>query len=350
MDIFNSSCEGSVAGSECSNDEYAEEVICVVIPMYRVEPYIQNVITCIPGWVKYIIAVDDASTDNSAGVVAQIDDPRIILIRNELNLGVGGAMLAGYNRAVELGATVIVKMDGDGKMDPDYLPDLLRPIIEGRADYTKGNRFADNQMLYSMPFIRRMGNLGLSFLLKLASGYWKIFDPTNGYTAVDALVFQKIDQTKIHHRYFFESSLLIELNLLGAVMVDVMIPASYKGETSSLSISRALWEFPKLILQGFLRRLWLQYFVLDFSPGSLFLVVGSLLMLFGTVWGGVKWIHSIQVGVAATTGTVMIAVLPFILGFQLLLQAINFDLQRSPTEPKSRRAARRQARYRMASV
>lgn len=326
---------------------FAEEVICVVIPMYRVEPYIQKVISGIPQWVKYIVAVDDASTDNSAGKVAELDDPRVVLLKNETNQGVGGAVLAGYSRAVELGATVIVKMDGDGQMDPYYLPDLVRPIIEGRADYTKGNRFADNRMLFSMPYIRRVGNLALSFLLKLASGYWKIFDPTNGYTAIDALVFREIDPKKIHRRYFFESSMLLELNLLGAVIVDVMIPASYKGEVSSLSVSRTLWEFPILILSGFFHRLWLQYFVIDFSPGSLFLVVGSLLMLFGAVWGGVKWIQSILEGVPATTGTVMIAVLPFILGFQLLLQAVNFDLQNNPIEPKSRRAYRRRARYRM---
>lgn len=319
------------------NDRFAEK-ICVVIPMYKVEAYIADVIRGIPGWVDLIIVVDDASPDRSAEQAGEVDDPRVVVVRHPVNQGVGGAVLTGYRRGVELGASILIKMDGDNQMDPAYLPDLVRPILEGRADYTKGNRFADVHLLSGMPFVRRIGNLGLSFLIKLASGYWKIFDPTNGYTAIDALVYQKINQRYIHHRYFFESSMLIELNLNDAVIVDVQMPASYHGENSSLSVTRTLFEFPALILKGFLRRFMLRYFVLDFSPGSLFFVLGGLLILFGTIWGGIKWMQSNSQGIPATTGTVMIAVLPFILGFQLVLQAINYDLQNSPVAPVSRNA------------
>lgn len=314
------------------------ERICVVIPMYKVEPYIVDVLRGIPDWVDLIVLVDDASPDGSAEQASRVGDPRVALVRHTQNQGVGGAMLAGYRRAVELGATIMIKMDGDNQMDPAYLPDLVRPILEGRADYTKGNRFADAHLLAGMPFIRRIGNLGLSFLLKLASGYWKIFDPTNGYTAIDALVFQRINHRYIHRRYFFESSMLVELNLNDAVIEDVRMPALYRGEASSLSVSRTLVEFPLLIIKGFFRRFVLRYFVLDFSPGSLFFILGVLMVLFGAAWGGVKWLQSISMGVPATTGTVMIAVLPFILGFQLLLQAVNYDLTNSPTTPVSRNA------------
>ena len=156
-------------------------------------------------------------------------------------------MLSGYSRALELGATVLVKMDADNQMDPAYLPRLLSPVLCGTADYAKGNRFVDVEKILRMPAGRRMGNLGLSLMTKAASGYWNIFDPTNGFTALDAEVFRRLDQRRIHRRYFFESSLLIELSIHRAVVQDVNIPARYAGEVSSLSISRVLLEFPWLL-------------------------------------------------------------------------------------------------------
>lgn len=304
--------------------------VCVVIPMYRVEPYIQEVILSLPEWVAYIVAVDDASPDRSAEKARETGDPRLVIVRNERNQGVGGAMLAGFRKAAELGARVAVKMDGDGQMSAEYLWDMVEPILAGRADYTKGNRFFHVDEIVHMPPARRFGNLGLSFLTKLASGYWNVFDPTNGYVAIDLNTWNTLDAHYIHPRYFFETSMLIELNLVRAVIEEVPMPARYRGETSSLSITRSLFEFAYRLVLGFFRRVWLSYFVLDFSLGSLFLVIGALMGLFGTAWGLYFWDKSIRTGVAASTGTVMVAVLPVILGFQLLLQALAFDIQNVP--------------------
>lgn len=307
-----------------------QEKVCVVIPMFRVEPYIQDVIRGIPGWVWRIVVVDDASPDCSVERVEALEDPRVVLVRHTQNQGVGGAVLSGMTRACELGARVAVKMDGDGQMAPDFLREMVEPILAGRADYTKGNRFFHVDEIIRMPFVRRIGNLGLSFLTKLASGYWNVFDPTNGYLAINLNTFRSLDQRHIHRRYFFETSMLIELNLSRAVIYEVPMPARYQGEISSLSISRSLFEFSYYLLCGFFRRVWLQYFVLDFSLGSLFLIFGLLLGLFGTAWGLYFWDKSIRTDIPASTGTVMIAVLPVILGFQLLLQALAFDVQNVP--------------------
>jgi dolichol-phosphate mannosyltransferase len=315
-----------------------EEKICVIIPMYRVAAQIQSVIKSLPDWVWKIILVDDASPDDSAKKALEVRDGRIILLRHAQNSGVGGAMLTGFNEASRLGATILVKMDGDGQMSADYLADLIQPILEGRADYTKGNRFFHTHAIKKMPFIRRLGNLGLSFLTKVASGYWNIFDPTNGFLALDCKTYNAVDQSRIHRRYFFETSFLVELNLLRAVVVDVEMPAIYQDEVSSLSIRQVLWEFPWLLTKGLFHRIWMQYFVLDFSVGSLFMLTGSLLAGFGLVWGLVWWAVSIISGQTASTGTVMIAALPLILGFQLLLQTVVFDVQNISRTPFSRNA------------
>lgn len=324
--------------------EPMQEKIVVVIPMYRVAGRIQQVIRGLPEWVWRVVAVDDASPDDSAQKAAELHDPRVVILRHERNQGVGGAVLTGLDKAVELGATVMVKMDGDNQMPPQYLPEVVRPILEGRADYVKGNRFMHTADISHMPQIRRVGNTGLSFLAKLASGYWNVFDPTNGYVAIDAGVYRELEKPRIHRRYFFESSMLIELNLQRAVVMEVSMPAFYAGEASSLSIPQVLFEFPVLLTRGFFRRVWLQYFMLDFSAGSLFLLAGGLLALFGLVWGVIKWRVSILSGIPASTGTVMLAVVPLILGAQLLLQALVLDVQNVPRAVRSRLAALRARR------
>lgn len=318
-----------------------QEKICVVIPMYRAEASIQNVLRNLPDWIWKIVVVDDASPDRSAELALALGDPRLELVRHTQNQGVGGAMLSGYQRGVELGATVLVKMDADDQMDPAWLPQLLAPLLSGRADYAKGNRFVDVENVLRMPGLRRIGNLGLSLMTKAASGYWNIFDPTNGYTALDAEVFRRLDPKRIHRRYFFESSMLIELSIHRAVVQDVNIPARYSGEVSSLSIGRVLIEFPWLLLRGFLNRFWMQYFVLDFSLGTLYFVAGMLLFLFGCIWGGVFWARSILLGTIATTGTVMISVVGITLGFQLLLQGLAFETQNIPDTPITPLAGKR---------
>ncbi len=309
--------------------------IAVVIPAYRVEPWIANVVRSIPSFVSRIFVVDDASPDATARVVTDLADPRVQIIRHQTNLGVGGAVLTGYRAALDAGAKVVVKLDGDQQMDPRYIGRLVQPILRGEADYTKGNRFLHGRELRQMPLIRRLGNMALSFLTKAASGYWEVFDPTNGFTAIHAAALENLNTERLHRRWLFETSMLIELYFTGAVVRDVHIPARYADEVSSLSPAKALVQFPPRLISAMFRRLWVRYFISDFSAVALFSAAGSTLVLFGLVWGTWRYIEVIRTGVTASTGTVMIAVLPLILGTQLLLQAIVLDIEGSPRSPLS---------------
>lgn len=308
----------------------------VVIPMYQAQDHIGEVIRSIPPFVKTIVVVDDCSSDNSYARARAVPDPRVVFVRHAQNQGVGGAMLSGYNKAVELGVEIVIKLDADGQMDAEHILPLIRPVVAGEADYAKGNRFLHARELRAMPLGRRIGNLGLSFLSKLASGYWNIFDPTNGYTALRASVIPLLDQASISRRYFFETSLLLELSLLRAVVKDVYIPARYGDETSHLSKRKALREFPWRLFKGFLRRLWVQYFVCDFGVFSVFLISGLVMLLFGVIFGSYHWIRSARLNVSTDTGIIMMSVLPIILGVQCLLQAVVLDVQSTPTAPVSR--------------
>jgi dolichol-phosphate mannosyltransferase len=304
--------------------------LAVVIPCYRVAAHIAQVITAMPPSVAYIVAVDDCCPENSGKIAEAVGDPRLTVIRHAENQGVGGAMVTGYRKALELGAEIVVKVDGDGQMDIDELPRLIAPIIAGRADYTKGNRFRDFKALRAMPRVRLFGNSVLSFLIKAASGYWSMMDPTNGYTAIHRKALARLDLDSLDKRYFFESGMLIRLNLVGAVVEDVAIPARYGDEESSLSISRTLVDFPPRIARGFFRRILLKYFLHEFNMGSLYLVFGLPMLLFGMIFGAVEWVDGLITGIPRPIGTVMVAVLPCILGVQLLLQAVAFDMAAEP--------------------
>jgi dolichol-phosphate mannosyltransferase len=307
--------------------------IAIVIPAYREQERIEGVIRGLPGWVDHIVVVDDASPDATGERARAVADKRLVVLRHDHNQGVGAATMTGFAKALELGADLLVKMDGDGQMDPSGLPALLEPIVRGQADYTKGNRFLHSDRLMQMPLRRRIGNIGLSFLAKLASGYWNIFDPNNGYVAIHAQVYRLLDRQRIHSRFFFENSMLLELGLQRAVVRDVYLPARYGGRPSHLSEGRAMMEFPPLLLRGFFRRLIVQYFVRDFSAASLLLMAGLLATAFGAAWGGYHWYESAASGRLTSTGTVMIAVMPLILGMQFLLQAMVMDVQNVPREP-----------------
>ncbi len=242
-------------------------------------------------------------------------------------------MLSGYREALKRGATVVAKMDADDQMDPRFLPRLVEPIFQGRADYVKGNRFLHLRDLRQMPWLRRIGNFFLSLLTKLASGYWNIFDPTNGYTAIHSALIPLLLEGRISRGFFFESSVLIELGLHRAVVKDVYIPARYPGGGSHLSELRAVISFPPRLLYGFGRRLWVQYIVRDFGIVSLLGFLGASLLLSGLAFGGYHWYQSSLAARTTPTGTVMIAALLVIFGVQSLFQALLLDVQNVPREP-----------------
>ncbi len=307
-------------------------IITVVIPCYNVSRHIEDVIKQLPAEVNWIIAVNDRSKDDTENILLRIqqENKKIIFINHEINQGVGGAMKTGFKRSLELNSDITIKIDGDNQMDSSYIPALIKPIIDGKADYTKGNRFRDFKALKQMPVIRRIGNLGLSFMIKMASGYWNIFDPNNGFVAISNEMLNAININKIHKRYFFESSMLIELYHTDAVIQEVPMKAKYGDEVSHLSLTKALFGFPPKLLKAFIRRIILKYFLFDFNIASLYILFGVPLFLIGFVYGIINFIKYGSSHTPAPTGTVVIPTLLIIMGFQLLLSATSFDITNYP--------------------
>jgi len=311
-----------------------DQKIAVVIPAYRAAAQVATVVRGVPDWIGRIYVIDDACPENSGDAAKAAGDGRVVVLRRQQNGGVGAAVKTGYRQALADGFDIVVKMDADDQMDPAYLNALLKPILAGRADYTKGNRFRDLKALRQMPRVRLLGNSVLTFLVKAASGYWQMMDPTNGYTAINREALERLELDRVSDGYFFESDMLIRLNIAGAVAEDVAIPARYGDEQSSLHIPSIMPVFVYRLIRGMGKRILFKYFLYDFSLGSFYLTAGALLTAFGMVFGGYKWWQSAQGGTAATTGTVMIAVLALLLGVQFLVQAINFDIQTAPKRPR----------------
>jgi glycosyltransferase involved in cell wall biosynthesis len=341
VSLFDSAPVEAIDGTTPANQPRTPR-IAVVIPCYGVEETIVSVLSEIGPCVAHIICVDDCSQDETAEIITTMSlcDPRIELIRRSVNGGVGAAVLDGYRAAIRLGADVIVKVDGDGQMDPKLIPNFCEPILRGQADYVKGNRFFFLDSVRSMPWVRIIGNAGLSFLTKLSTGYWNIFDPTNGYTAIHAQVARALPFDQIARRYFFESDLLFRLGILRARVVDLPLESLYGDEISNLSVRHCLLTFPGLHLRNLTKRLLYNYFIRNFSMASVNLLLGIPLCLFGFIYGFIHWSISANLGQAATAGTVMTAALPVILGSQLLLNFLSFDIALMPNEPLQSRLSR----------
>jgi glycosyltransferase involved in cell wall biosynthesis len=317
----------------------AEDVdlrVAVVLPSYNESLHLPGVIETMPGWVWRIYVVDDCSTDDTRGVVARYVGDRLDYIRHERNQGVGGAVRTGFRRALDDGADVIVKMDADGQMDPDDLEKLVMPIRLGLAEYVKGNRFRVARQSRSMPTYRRIGNVILSLANKVATGYWHVFDPQCGYVAITAPVLSEIDLDSVANDYFFENDMLVGLNIIGARVVDVPVATVYGDEVSHIRLGRVLTSFPVRLVSRWARRMALKHYLWDFGVAGALILFGSIGMLFGSVFGLYHWIMSAISGVAATSGQVMLAVLPLFLGFQMLLQALLLEVQASPGADETR--------------
>ena len=310
--------------------------VAVTIPSYKVRAHVLDVIASIPPRVQRIYVVDDKCPQHSGELVKeQCRDPRVRVIFHEENQGVGGAVSTGYRAAIEEGMDIVVKVDGDGQMDPALIPHFTRPIERGRADYTKGNRFYRPESLKGMPPIRLFGNAALSFINKLSTGYWSIMDPTNGYTAIHTSVLREMPLHKLEKRYFFETDMLYHLNTMRAVVHDVPMDAVYADEESSLKVSKVLPEFMVKHVNRFFKRYVYLYLLRDFNIGSLYSLLGVVLCGLGVVFGGWAWLRSLTTGQPATSGTVMLAALPLIIGIQFLIAFLHHDVERVPSQPLS---------------
>ncbi len=308
--------------------------IAVVIPCYRVRDHILDVLSKVDRSVRVIYVVDDKCPENTGRFVSERNtDPRVRVIFNEVNQGVGGAVMKGFAAALQDGMEIVVKIDGDGQMDPAYIPHFVMPIIEEKADFTKGNRFFYLEDIRSMPAIRLLGNAVLSFLAKASTGYWNIFDPTNGYIALDVRLLEVLPLDKIDKRYFFETDLLFRVGLMRAKVLDIPMQARYARETSNLKIRREMVRFVGLHLLNLAKRICYSYFLRDFNVASLELFAGLVLNGFGIIYGFAHW----RGEEPALPGTVMISALPLLAGIMLLLSFVNFDVQQVPRETISSR-------------
>ncbi|MGO9327501.1 MAG: glycosyltransferase family 2 protein [Steroidobacteraceae bacterium] len=308
--------------------------IAAVLPCYKSKKHVLDVISRIGSEVFLVVAVDDACPEGTGSYIEEnCSDHRVVVVRNDNNMGVGGAVMRGYRLALERGADIIVKIDSDGQMDPALLARIVHPLVERLADYTKGNRFFNVEDVRSMPAMRVFGNAVLSFLTKLSSGYWTVFDPTNGYTAIHRAALEMLPLDKIDRRFFFESDMLFRLYIAGAVVIDVPIPSTYADEESNLRINRILLPFLLKNIRNFLKRIIYRYFLRDLNLGSLELLLGSILVLFGVMFGVTQWLSAIAAGVTASAGTVMLAGLPILVGVQMVLGFLAFDLVAVPKVP-----------------
>ncbi len=307
--------------------------IAVVIPCYRVRGQILDVLAGIGSEVDRIYVIDDCCPDASGDLVEErCTDARVRVLRHDENQGVGGAVMTGYRAAIDDGATVIVKLDGDGQMDPGLVSNLVHPILAGEADYTKGNRFFELEGLRSMPPVRLFGNSMLTLITKASSGYWNINDPTNGFTAIHAELARRLPFDKLHKRYFFESDMLFRIGTLRGVVVDMPMNAHYADEESSLVPHRVIGLFLTKNLSNACKRLFYGYLLRDFNAASVQILIGTAFVLFGTIFGLTSWMQGSRANAPSTSGAVMIAAMPIILGVQLILSFLNFDVQNVPRE------------------
>lgn len=320
---------------EVLNDD---QLIAVVIPCYKVTAHILEVIKEIGPDIWRIYVVDDACPEGSGAYVeSHTVDPRIVVLKHEQNKGVGGAVMTGYAAAIAEGASIIVKVDGDGQMDPTLIPLFVEPILAGEADYTKGNRFFDLEQVQSMPRMRLFGNAVLSLMAKLSTGYWDLFDPTNGYTAIHRDVAKLLPLDRISQRYFFETDMLFRLNTVRAVVVDVPMEAKYGEEVSNLKISKIVGEFLFKHIKNLVKRIFYNYYLRNMSLASLELPAGMIMLAFGVLFGGYHWVHSIDSGVPTPAGTVMLSALPILAGIQLIMAFLGYDIATVPNRPRHRK-------------
>jgi glycosyltransferase involved in cell wall biosynthesis len=303
--------------------------IAAVVPAYNEEKLIGTTIGTMPDFVDLIVVVNDCSTDETSKRARNSGDPRVHVLDHETNTGVGGSILDGHALAMELGADVNVVMAGDAQMDPVYLPDLLDPIADHGYEFTKANRFFSRTSLTGMPKTRLIGSIVLSFATKVSSGYWNLFDPQNGYTAVRTSTLRRLDLNQVARGYEFENDLLIWLNIANARAKDIPIPARYGEEVSSMRLHRVAPRIASLLFRGFWRRMLLKHVLASFSPVALLFFTGLALVTFGLLVG--VWVLYETLGPpVASTGTVLLSVAPLLTGIHMLVSALLLDIQSTP--------------------
>ena len=305
-------------------------MIACVIPTDKAKTTICQVVENVRHYVDLVIVVDDACPQHSGDIAYSkfYDCQSVTIIRHTVNKGVGEATKTGIKKALSLGANIIIKVDADNQMDPKYIPKIVKTFQEqSDVDYIKGDRFIDPTIIRKMPIVRLVGNSFLSLMVKFSSGYWNILDPTNGYIAFNSKILNKIDWVHLYNRYFLEIHTICMLGLAKAKIIEMGMPTIYGDEKSNLNILKILVEFPPKLFKLYFKRIFLNYFLYDFNLASLFFLFGFILIFISTIFGCYEWIESIVSQQPRTAGTIMLAALPFMLGFQLIINALIYDVQ-----------------------
>ena len=256
---------------------YKEKTVCVVIPCYNEETQIEKVITTMPEYVDYMVIVDDQSPDRTVETIKKMQEnnKQVILIEHKINQGVGGAIASGYKWARDNEMEMAVVMAGDGQMDPDDLPALLEPVVDGIADYSKGNRLFTGEAFKKIPTIRYLGNGLLSLMTKVTSGYWNIADSQSGYTVINKKALKLIDWDKMYKRYGQPNDILVRLNVENLRVTDVPIEPVYNvGEQSGIKIHKVIFTIGWLLTKLFFWRMKEKYIIRDFHPLVFFYFLG----------------------------------------------------------------------------
>lgn len=308
---------------------HLNKTIAVVVPAYNEAKLIEETVTTIPDFVDTIIVVDDASTDQTAGIVETLmdSDPRIVLLVHPVNQGVGGTIVSGYKEALARDLDVTAVMAGDAQMDPDDLIQIIEPVCREEVDYTKGNRLFTGEAWQMIPRVRYIGNAFLSLLTKVASGYWHVADSQCGYTAISKTALQHTPLDTIHKRYGMPNDILVKLNIENISVRDVEVKPVYNvGEQSGIRIWKHGPLIALLLLRGFFQRLTHKYIIKDFHPLVFFYLMGMSLTPAGTILGLYLLVIRLQ-GVSVAATSALFAAFLFISGLQSLFFAMWFDME-----------------------
>lgn len=308
---------------------YRKLETAVVIPCYNEEKMITQTIKKIPEYIDHIIAVNDASTDNTIGVLNKLKKQysKLIIVDNKVNQGVGGALIAGYDYAIKnTKATAIGIVAGDDQFDSSYLKAMLDDFIDQSADYVKASRFFHREAFKTMPKYRQFGNIFISLLTKFSTGYYSITDITNGCGWLRREIIEKIDFSIVEKRYDYETSMLTALSIVNAKVIDHAVPAHYGDEKSTIKLIPTAWRNLKAVWKGFWRRIYYKYVLYGFHPVALFLFTGMFFLIISLLLAIFLLYVKLFAHQSPTAGSVMLAVLPFILGIQLTLTALTIDV------------------------
>lgn len=302
--------------------------VAAILPCYNEEKLIKKTIETMPDFVDDIIAVDDMSKDKTWDIISKIakKNKKVKPIHLDKNVGIGGAYINGFEFTLNNKADLIFTMAGDAQCNQNYMNNMIDTLLDDGMDYVKANRFVHLEELKQMPKFRRIGNTVITILTKFSSGYYSIFDSQNGYGVFKRKTLIDLPFEHIGKRYDYENTLLIALSIMGAKVKDEPVPAIYGDEESTIPVFKTTMRALKVVWKGFWKRIYYKYILVNFHPIALFLILGILLEIIGLCFGVFILVDKIAYNISPSTGTVMLSVLPIILGFQLLLSAITMDM------------------------